>query len=346
MTGPIKGAIALANSLSLEREVHLVTIKRLIAYEPALDKKIKIICLADYSSNFLQKILYYRKLLQNSGPKKNVVSVSMLFSADLINLFCFKQASICSSIRGNLPEAYKMDYGYMGYILGIMHLIFLRRFNKIVTMSNEMKKQVKYYSGKDSKIIGNFIDENQLELYRHNKFHNKKTNTTRFIFLGRVAHGKNPILLLNTIFKLHKNGFKVFLDIIGDGPILPLIRDKVEELKINNIVKIHGNINNPFPKIVEGDFFVLPSLTEGTPRACLEALYLGIPCILRKVDGNSELIQEGENGFLFQDDNDLYNVMKSVIESKPKTLNKDILLPSFYRQSKSSKSFLSFIETD
>ncbi len=345
MTGPIKGAIALANCLSLEREVYLVTIKKLVAYEPVINSNIKTICLADHSSNYFQKVFYYRNLLKDAGAKDDIISISMLFSADLINSFCYKYASICSSIRGNLPEAYRMDYGYKGYILGVFHLIFLRRFCKLVTMSDQMKKQVKYYSGKDSKIIGNFVDEVQLEPYRLKKIIDIKSDITRFIFLGRVAHGKKPGLLINTIFKLHKNGFKVSLDIIGDGPLLSNIHEKIKKLRLNDIVKIHGHVNDPFSIVSSGDIFVLPSMTEGTPRACLEALYLGIPCILRKVDGNTELIQEGQNGFLFNDDQDLYNVMKNSIESNLVKKTSKILLPDFYRQSTSVTNFLHYIES-
>jgi len=344
MTGPIKGALALANYLIREREVYLVIVKNIKAYEPKIDKRIKVINLDDYCSSFIDKIFFYKKLLRNAGPKENLISVSMLLSSDFINIFCSKYALICSSIRGNLPQAYKMDYGgYLGYFVGIFHLISLRKFDKLIVMSLEMKKQVDYFSGKDSKIIGNFIDEDLLERYR-TKRELIKNEDTRFVYVGRISRGKNPILLINTISKLHKNGFKVYLDIIGDGPLLSLLSKKVRELNLIDFVKIHGHQNNPFSLISSSDVFILPSYTEGTSRACLEALFLGLPCIVRKVDGNSELIEDGINGFLFEDDNDLYNIMVKAIKIDFKRHINSILIPDFYRQSTSARTFLRYIE--
>ena len=47
------------------------------------------------------------------------------------------------------------------------------------------------------------------------------------------------------------------------------------------------------------DLVVLTSDSEGTPRCLLEAMSLGKTCIAPDIPGMSELIRDGETGYLF-----------------------------------------------
>lgn len=340
MTGPIKGAIALANSLSVEREVTVVTIKNISQGTLNIHRSVKVINLHEYSSNYFKKIILYKKILEKAGPKKNVASISMLFSADFVNIFCNKQSLTCSSVRGNLLKIYRMDYGIFGLPLAIIHLMSLRKFQKLVSMSKEMADQVKFFSGKESLIVGNFIDEKPIHKYkliRSNAFFAERS----FVFVGSISERKNPLLLLKTIHKLKQNGYKISLDLVGDGPLMSSVLDEIQRLSIKDCVKVHGHLDNPFDVIARSEFFVLPSYSEGTARASLEALYIGLPCIMRKIDGNSELIIDGENGFLFENDEDLYSCMINAMSFN--SINKS-LLPQFYSQEVSFNKYLSLVE--
>ena len=82
-----------------------------------------------------------------------------------------------------------------------------------------------------------------------------------------------------------------------------------------------GYINDPFSILEKTDLVVIPSLTEGTSRTALEALYLGIPCIMRNTSGNNELITGNSMGLLFDDDNDLYLKMIDIYKKKARYNN-------------------------
>jgi glycosyltransferase involved in cell wall biosynthesis len=51
--------------------------------------------------------------------------------------------------------------------------------------------------------------------------------------------------------------------------------------------------------LADADAFVLPSSTEGHPKALLEAMSAGVPCIASNVGGNRAIIEQGSTGLLF-----------------------------------------------
>ena len=312
-TGPVKGAFALANELVSKRKVTIVSLKNGKGADAFLDNRVKQIYLSDFSSNFFGRLSEYQQILKKTGARENVVSISYCLSADLLNFYCKKYALICSSVRGNLIKIYRLDYGIIGLPAAIYHLISLSRFDFVVSMSISMSKQISHFSFKKSKVIGNFIDEFPIEKYRIS-YSDMDPCKKHFVFVGSVSNRKRPILLINAIKKLHDNmkGVEIVLDIIGDGPMISMTQLEVKRLGIQKSVRFHGYLAEPYSLIARADAFVLPSLSEGISRASLEALFLGVPCVLKKVDGNSELIEEGKNGTLFNEDDELVDVKPKI----------------------------------
>ena len=47
------------------------------------------------------------------------------------------------------------------------------------------------------------------------------------------------------------------------------------------------------------DVFVLPSLEESLPLSLLEALQVGLPCVVSKVGDMPRWVEHGKNGYIF-----------------------------------------------
>lgn len=338
-TGPVKGAIALANALSSSISVTLVSLKKGEGADSPIDNKVHITLLEDKKWP-LKKLFAFRDLLNEANKTGRVAVISYCFSADMVNMLCKDLALICSSVRSNLFNNYRMDYGYPGLFLAFFHLIALRRFHHVIAMSEAMAIHVHSYSRRQPVVIGNFVDERHLDEFQSLK---EGSNGVRFVFLGSLSNRKKPELVLRAVKTLSDHGENIHLDMIGDGPLSTSLHSMAIELGIAQLVKFHGQVKAPYSLLARADFMILPSLSEGVPRAALESLYLGVPVILRNIDGNSELITPQVNGMLFDKDEELANVMQQAVIWTKQSKDRGLLLPDKFRQEIASEQHLQLI---
>lgn len=342
-TGPVKGAVALCNALADLRHVTLVALKPGSGGDIPLDRRVAMVSMGDIA-HWPAKVSAYRHLLRNAGGRARVASISFCLSADMLNLLCRREALTCSSVRGNLPQIYRLTYGRLGFVAAFLHLFLLRGFDRIVAMSSSMAEQTARYSGRQPAIIGNFIEEEALEGYRPSS--GPKTGPYRFVFLASLTHRKKPDLLLRAAAELASQKIDFSIDLVGDGLLRENLESLAERLGISGYIHFHGYQAEPFPLLVHADCLVLPSLAEGLPRAMLEALYLGVPCVVRDVDGLKEVIVAGRNGFLFRDDSELASIMVEAAQWSRKSLvGGENLLPPEYRQQGCARRYLELVET-
>ena len=84
----------------------------------------------------------------------------------------------------------------------------------------------------------------------------------------------------------------------GEGPQEKNIRNKIEELGIEEAVFLPG-LREDIPRVLNTmDVFVFPSLQEALGTAILEALAMRKAVVASRVGGIPEIIEEGNTGFL------------------------------------------------
>lgn len=339
-TGPVKGAFALANALAPLRRVVLVFLKSGPGADAALDKRVEVVSLAPATSGWRARVSAYRDLLRKAGGRNRVGSVSMCLSADWVNRHCRKEAVTCSSVRGNLFENYRFDYGWPGVFLAIWHLRGLRAFDHVIAMTEAMARQIRSAARIRAEVIGNFVDEAALEHYRDNG--PRVVGPLRIVFVGSLSRRKQPDLVINAMEQLQAHGAQ--LEVLGVGPLHGALEALIVSKGLEKCVRLHGHIANPYPIVASADVFVLPSRSEGVSRAALEALYLGVPCVLRDADGNGELLAHHEAGALFSRDEDLSLAILRAADLASRRSVKASLLPPAFQQSAAARHYLGLLE--
>ena len=123
------------------------------------------------------------------------------------------------------------------------------------------------------------------------------TAPTEFIFgnVGRLHEQKGHKYLLKAFAKVSN---RARLLIIGDGELKDELIKLADDLQISDRIVFLGARSDVHEFLSAIDVFIMPSLWEGQPIALLEALAMGKPCIVSDVDGISEVITNGMNGYL------------------------------------------------
>jgi L-malate glycosyltransferase len=88
------------------------------------------------------------------------------------------------------------------------------------------------------------------------------------------------------------------LDLVGEGPERARIEDLVASLGLREHVRFLGERGDLIALLQQSDLFLLPSQTESFGLAALEAMACGVPVVASDVGGVSEVVVDGETGFL------------------------------------------------
>jgi N-acetyl-alpha-D-glucosaminyl L-malate synthase BshA len=88
------------------------------------------------------------------------------------------------------------------------------------------------------------------------------------------------------------------LDLVGDGPERARIEALVTSLGLRDHVRFLGERGDLIATLQQSDVFLLPSQTESFGLAALEAMACGVPVVATDVGGVSEVVADGETGFL------------------------------------------------
>ncbi|HBR21115.1 MAG TPA: glycosyltransferase [Nitrospiraceae bacterium] len=86
--------------------------------------------------------------------------------------------------------------------------------------------------------------------------------------------------------------------VIGKGPEKENLMTKVKERNLDSRIIFTDFQSDAISYINALDIFVMPSEKEGLPRVILEAMLMGKPVIASDITGPSELVADGETGFL------------------------------------------------
>lgn len=165
----------------------------------------------------------------------------------------------------------------------------LRKFDKILVVSFAQKKLLEeFITSKKIQYIGNGVDSN---FYKPLKNYAERKNI--ILSIGSLRWQKNHKILVEAFNEIYKKYPQWKLVILGEG----IERKNLEQaIKLNNLedaISLEGSVNKTLLKewLNKSKIFVLCSLTEGLPKALLEACACGCACISSNVGDCSAVLE-------------------------------------------------------
>ncbi|MCX5903427.1 MAG: glycosyltransferase family 4 protein [Proteobacteria bacterium] len=202
---------------------------------------------------------------------------------------------------------------------GRLFLFFCRSASRIVILNTEMYQELKSIAYVDTSIvkIPNGVD---LATYRgtdNKQLWKKKIgiDTEKVIlYTGRLAAEKGVAFLIRAYAALSlPQPTKLY--ILGAGPQLSALQKFLRQHNLLSTVTILPPVEDILPFLYGADIFVMPSRSEGLSNSILEAMACGLPVIATRVEGNTDLIEDGVNGLLVapDDEGNLVNALTQLL---------------------------------
>lgn len=187
---------------------------------------------------------------------------------------------------------------FFSYLIRKWSISMYNRCDEILVPYHELKEQLQEYGtrtkittarlGVDIDVFSPSTDKRMSKQKMHLPPEKKIVG-----YVGRISKEKNTHLLLEAFQKIEDQE-NVMLLLVGDGP------DKQTKYfkEIKNC-KVTGFVHNVQDYLKAIDIFVMPSLTETTSLATLEAMSTGIPVIATRVGFIKSYIIKNHNGLFF-----------------------------------------------
>jgi phosphatidylinositol alpha-1,6-mannosyltransferase len=117
----------------------------------------------------------------------------------------------------------------------------------------------------------------------------------RLVFVASFQPVKNHATLLRAVALARRQELALSLTLVGDGPLRPAIEAQIAALGLDAQVRLTGHVAGRAGVEAEldaADLFVIPSWSEGLPRAAIEAMARGLPVIGSAAPGIRELLPD------------------------------------------------------
>ena len=234
-----------------------------------------------------QKILRYQKQLKRvlEDGKYKIVH-SHISTLSVFSLFAATRANVPVRIAHSHSTTNKKEKkkNLMKQILRPFSKLFATNYMCCSELAGRWLFGDKEYDKGNVYLLNNAID---LDKFKYNEFIRQEVrnelniadNTLVIGHIGRFVEQKNHDFLIDIFNEVYKKNSNSILLLVGQGPKMKEIKEKVKNCNLQDNVLFLGQRNDANRLYQAFDVFTLPSLYEGLPVVGVEAQVSGLPCL-------------------------------------------------------------------
>lgn len=152
------------------------------------------------------------------------------------------------------------------------------------------------------------------------------TSSNRFVVVSHLRKSKGIQDLIRAVSNLEEHDQKLIkIDVYGDGPYRETLEFLVAQNKLEKQVVFFGSSSDVYRKLKDYAYLLQPTYMECFSLSILESLGANVPVVTTMVGGNTEIIKEGVNGYLYEagDLNALQQILTRIL-NQSQTVNGDV----------------------
>ncbi|MDA8430923.1 MAG: glycosyltransferase [Geobacteraceae bacterium] len=228
------------------------------------------------------------------------------YLADLLGLpaAMISGVPLLSTCHGFIQGGWKLS------LYNQLDLKALGRFDRVIAVSDSIRNDwlTKYVRPERIKVIenstscpelrGNPGDNRSTVREHYRKAAGASPETIVLGFSGRLSREKGVADLIIAVKLLTESGVSIRLLVLGDGARRAELEALAAASGVTDKVLFAGFQADIGNWLAAMDIFILPSHTEGTPLALLEAMASAVPCIATAVGGIPAVIDQHVDGIL------------------------------------------------
>jgi glycosyltransferase involved in cell wall biosynthesis len=254
-----------------------------------------------------------------AGEARDFLRIIREYDPDIVHAHTSKAGAVarvaCAlenrSRRRRIRVIYQVHSFYFNAFSGAKRLAYrflevaLSRLTDVILFQNasELEQARRSGMGKTARLvnIGNGVDFAEFSPAAEPRRHPGRGAPFTMVCVARVEAKKNHRMLLEALRILREDMGRgearlVCVGELGDTAI----SGDAERMGLGQAVSFVGiRPRRDIPGILAGaQIAVLASFAEGKPRALMEAMLQGLPCVATRVVGTDEVVHDGEDGFL------------------------------------------------
>lgn len=251
-----------------------------------------------------------------AATTSEIARVISEYKPDIIHAHDMRASFLASRVCKNIPlvsHIHNNNYNSRGISpKSIAYFYAAMKAHDIIWVSNSSYEGYAFHKplAKKSTVLYNVMDTDDI----HRRME-QDTNTYNYdlTFVGRMVYQKNLHRLLKIARLVADKYPDVKIALAGTGEDEPELKELCTKLNLDNNVDFLGYCSNPLKLLHDSKLMGLTSRWEGTPMVAIECMCLGTPIISTPSDGMCDLIQNGYNGYLSDDDQDFADKIINVI---------------------------------